>query len=745
MAETTPALAPEPYADDQAPLVADRRPSSERKKSSLLGAQTELERRPSVDRTKSITTITPSAEGQSVAATEVVGEEASDAVPGSTSSAPGTAAVAGADAKSPGAGEELSAAVAAAGNETAVPSSDGATPVPAASAPALPLDAKLAGSEIANSPSTEEKKEEPVNLQWDYSIPLPNCYFRPSLMDLCVPLMAKNFAQYPGFGGIPTDERLRVVEEIPLDLPLKLGADMIPEEAYWKRRVQVRWRNCDIVAHGRSWKQTFFERNLQEALERSRSVLPISSGVKCLMANCAARSANEKLNLTSNHLCRYDATIEKEKELAELMKISAPYVHNLDLVQLPSHFDFKLMFYILQRELTGLCVNYGILETPGAKFDWSKWRMKVSDCRSLAAALTITATLTTLNLSGNRIDGEKKDGNTCKRLNGQSHSCGFGSLLQHTPGRSNHISSEGCRYLAEGEDVNRSLVSLNLTLNNFGDLGGKRILDWANNNSTIQRISLECCNIGEDSVQSYTRLMHNEHSALTALNLSGNRAIGMTGGVILLSGLEAGKQMKELWVANCDCGEEIETKILNFLVERKYGRTCIHHKWIQEQRPSLLVPAPIVEVEAKPSEEEEKEKAEKELEEKRKKEEEEEEDEKTEEEKAKAEEERKKKDEEEAAAAAAAAAKKKEEEDRLKAEEDLTLHVGHGHGEACTLECSRMVGLPSTKPPPEPVVYPETAFAARDAQAAIKKLEDSKPYWGLEAMKDMKEKETKEL
>ncbi|BBM98412.1 hypothetical protein Mp_1g13300 [Marchantia polymorpha subsp. ruderalis] len=255
-----------------------------------------------------------------------------------------------------------------------------------------------------------------------------------------------------------------------------------------------------------------------------------------------------------------------------------------------------------------------------------------------------------------------------------------------------------------------------------------------------QRISMESCDIGEDSVQSFTRLMHNVHSELTALNISGNRAIGVTGVIIQ----EAGKKMKELWIVNCDCGEDLETRIRNFLVERKFGRTCIHHPWEPPGHEEEAKPV----AEAKPpdgQEEQDKKAAEEERDKKAEEEEKDKEDEETDSSESKGEGEEKedeedsqepKKDEppvEEAGSSETAA----ELEDH---DDDNILHVGHAHNEACTLECSRMVGMPSLKPPPVPVVYPETAFAARDAQAAIKKIEDAKPYWGLEAMKDMKEK-----
>ncbi|KAG6543468.1 hypothetical protein Mapa_015138 [Marchantia paleacea] len=224
MAEANPIPTPAPPT----PTVTDAPPSP-------------MERRPSAERKPSAAEAQASAAGDS-----------------SPERKPSTAAAA--DSK-PGDAEQPPAAGA-----------DGAPTQPAAAAPTSEAAGFPADASTASPPSPEtpfpEKPAEPVNLQWDYSLPLPNCYFLPTLMDLCVPVLAKNFAKLPGFDGIPADERLRVVKEIPLDLPLKLAADMILEEAYWKRRVQINWRNCDTAAHGRSWKQMFFERNLQEALER---------------------------------------------------------------------------------------------------------------------------------------------------------------------------------------------------------------------------------------------------------------------------------------------------------------------------------------------------------------------------------------------------------------------------------------------------------------------------------------------
>ncbi|CAM6113335.1 unnamed protein product [Calypogeia fissa] len=603
----------------------------------------------------------------------------------------------------------------AAGGSPLVPGSPTSSQHGQSPAPSTPGSAKGAVGEPA--------KKTPPTQGWDYSQPLPNRFFRPTLTDLCFPVLAKNFAKFPGFGNLPADERLCVVNEIALDLPLQLAADMIPEEAYWKRRVQSKWRNCDISAHGWSWKQLFFERNLAEALER------------------------------------FDRTVNKESTLEELIQMSAPYVHNLDVLELPSHISFLLLFNALKRDLMCLRVNFGNPDC-GRNYNREKWGMKVSDCLSLSAALSITSTLTALHLSSNRIDPKKMeilakglmanpivvdldlssnflsdDGirEVAKVVKANNSVLGMLNLAR------NRITAQGCVYLAECEDVNKTLLSLNLCFNQFGDLGGKRIIDWANNNSSIQKLSLESCDIGEDSAQSFVRLMHNTHSALTSINMSGNHAIGVKNGELILTGLEAAKQMKELWINNCRCGEELERKILTFLVERLFGRTCFHHPGVRNthlEEPSNET----TKVELQKSQEEAKKKEEedaKKEDEEKQKEEPEEEDEEQKKEREKKEVEMKAQEE---AASAAAAEEKAREEALAHAEEEKIVHVGHGHDEASTLECSHMVGLPSTNPPPEPVVYPETAYASRDAQAAIKEIQDAKPYWGLTAIKDLKEK-----
>lgn len=86
------------------------------------------------------------------------------------------------------------------------------------------------------------------------------------MQELCVQQVAGDF-QRTTLKEVPSAFHERVVELLPLDLPLELAGQSIKDEAYWKRRSQAQWTNCDSSKHGSSFKQLFFERMLQDTLE----------------------------------------------------------------------------------------------------------------------------------------------------------------------------------------------------------------------------------------------------------------------------------------------------------------------------------------------------------------------------------------------------------------------------------------------------------------------------------------------
>ena len=187
---------------------------------------------------------------------------------------------------------------------------------------------------------------------------------------MCIALAAQNFEQNPSFEGLDQETIEKIVALLPLDLHIEMAGKVIFSEAYWRRRSKARWLNADVAAHGRSWKQLYFEKNIEDALEE------------------------------------FDPGLSDLQQLKRLLKFSRKYAGHIRLTQLPSHMDLNILFDMLGPSLRGLTVQYG-MRNVAMDFDKSLFGMKLPDCRALSRAICNTEALTYLNLSGNQIDDEK--------------------------------------------------------------------------------------------------------------------------------------------------------------------------------------------------------------------------------------------------------------------------------------------------------------------------------------------------
>mmetsp|Transcript_15118 Transcript_15118/g.44566 ORF Transcript_15118/g.44566 Transcript_15118/m.44566 type:complete len:203 (-) Transcript_15118:1051-1659(-) len=170
------------------------------------------------------------------------------------------------------------------------------------------------------------------------------------LKDLCVKEVAANFENTPDFGPLPDKYVKKVVDILPIDLPLELAGTSINDEDYWKRRCCARWSTLEVTAHAASWKQLYFERNLEDALEQ------------------------------------YDPAINSIDDLRRLMTYSRRFVQTIRLRQLPSHLDLNIMFDCMINSPSSLSVHYS-LKNVGMDYDRSLFGMKLADCRALARCL----------------------------------------------------------------------------------------------------------------------------------------------------------------------------------------------------------------------------------------------------------------------------------------------------------------------------------------------------------------------
>ncbi|GIL85252.1 hypothetical protein Vretimale_10770 [Volvox reticuliferus] len=325
------------------------------------------------------------------------------------------------------------------------------------------------------------------------------------LKDICVKVVAANFEACPTFGPLPDKYVKRIIDILPLDLPLELVGTLIADEDYWRRRSQARWKNCEVAAHGYSWKQLFFERNLQEFLEQ------------------------------------YDPSVTDLSSLKRLLTYSRRFVQTVHIRQLPSHLDLQILFDCMVNTPSSLAISYNLKEV-GMDYDRSLFGMKLSDCRSLAKALEHSETLTYLDLSNNSLDDDKVrmlasglvENLSITHLN-LSHNKiadrGVRALAKLLDGHSvisllelhdNQIHTEGAKSLARAFKNNQCLLSVNLRLNRMGDEGCKAVVESVRTAPTLERLNISANAAGPGTAAAVVALLR-LNNTVTELDLSCNQ------------------------------------------------------------------------------------------------------------------------------------------------------------------------------------------------------------------------------
>jgi len=347
------------------------------------------------------------------------------------------------------------------------------------------------------------------------------------LKDLCIKTVALNFDNFPSFGNLPDKYIKKITNILPLDLPLELVGTLITDEDYWKRRAMARWRNCEVSCHGNSWKQLFFERNLQDALEE------------------------------------YDPASHDLVNLKRLMTYSRRYVQRVFVTQLPSHLDLQILFDCMVNSPSSLTVTFDLKDV-GMDYDRSLFGMKLSDCRCLAKSLENTETLTHLDLSRNALDDDKvrmlasglienlsithlslahnrvADRGVRALAKLLDSNCTISILDLHD----NQIHTEGAKALARAFRGNPCILSVNLRLNRMGDEGTKAVIESFKNSPTLERLNVSSNAAGAGTSQA-TVAMLRLNRAVTELDISCNN-LGADNVASIRKALEVNQAIKTL-------------------------------------------------------------------------------------------------------------------------------------------------------------------------------------------------------
>ncbi|KAG1660164.1 hypothetical protein FOA52_005264 [Chlamydomonas sp. UWO 241] len=376
----------------------------------------------------------------------------------------------------------------------------------------------------------------------------------PPLKDLCVKEVAANFEASPNFGPLPDKYVKKVVDILPIDLPLELAGSTIADEDYWRRRCCSRWSNLEVTAHASSWKQLYFERNLEDVLEQ------------------------------------YDPAVNALEDMRRLMMYSRRFAQTIRLRQLPSHLDLAIMFDAMINSPSSLAVQYS-LKNVGMEYDRSLFGMKLADCRALAKCLEKTETLTYLDLSNNGLDDDKVrmlasglvENVSITHLNLAHNKIadrGVRALAKLLDAKSvigilelqdNHVHTEGAKALARSLKSNVALLSLNLRLNRMGDDGVRVVADSLRASRSIQRLNVSSNSAGPEAAQSLAALVR-VSPTITELDASVNPSFGQEGVAALRRAVEQNMSLVRVDVRQCGGSADEELAIAENLRARQERR-----------------------------------------------------------------------------------------------------------------------------------------------------------------------------
>mmetsp|Transcript_13567 Transcript_13567/g.33266 ORF Transcript_13567/g.33266 Transcript_13567/m.33266 type:complete len:419 (+) Transcript_13567:82-1338(+) len=355
-------------------------------------------------------------------------------------------------------------------------------------------------------------------------------FVRP-LSELCLRAAALHFRDRPTFAGVPEKYKERLAALIPTDLPLHVSAPLIDTEVYWKRCVADLFQHCRPEDHGHSWKQLFFEKTVEEALEN------------------------------------FDGSETAQSNLHKLLSTSRDFVFKLRIRQYASHTDIGFIFDALHN-LYSLAITFGS-KNVGMKYERSIFGMKLVDSECLSQQLPRTETLTTLILHENILDDEKmrrlvvglRDNFTITNLDlshnrisdrGTRALCkclGKDSVISNLNLCDNQVHSEGGKFLGRALQTNTSLMEINIRLNRLGEKGGCYIFEGLKSNAGLQTLNISGNGLGDGSGQGEAvrvfAAMLRVNTHLCAVDLSSN-SLGAEGGVVLRDSVEENSSITAL-------------------------------------------------------------------------------------------------------------------------------------------------------------------------------------------------------
>ncbi|XP_063297643.1 dynein regulatory complex subunit 5 [Pelobates fuscus] len=433
--------------------------------------------------------------------------------------------------------------------------------------PDLPSDSNVSGSTplpiFQRNPAADLRKMRRVITE-DFSWSLAMV---PPLSELCLQQIVSNFEKNPILDKLVPKHKTKVLDRISTLLPLKVTANLISDESYWKRCCAQRWAVCDISQYRGSWKRLYFERHLQNLIEcfipdltDAQSILEVAELGKDYVAKLEIQQLLPPVKLED----------KKEGEVDEISDSGSEV--DLDLPSM-DHFDLNLIANCLHG-LEELHLVYGVKDC-GVNFQWNLFNFTEQDCVSLAKALQIFKNLKVFRLNKSKVDDEKVRVLVRRLLNHPSlvhldlshnkisdrGARAVGKLMSQSQLRilnlcNNNVRSNGAQAIAHALSKNNSLTSLNLRLNHIVDEGGQALCQALLHNTSLMTLHLGSNELSEPTASVLSQVL-SQNTTIKSISLSCNR-IGLDGGKQLLEGITDNKTLVEFDLRLTEIGQESE-------------------------------------------------------------------------------------------------------------------------------------------------------------------------------------------
>ncbi|XP_053985830.1 dynein regulatory complex subunit 5 isoform X1 [Hylaeus volcanicus] len=401
----------------------------------------------------------------------------------------------------------------------------------------------------------------------------------PPLRILATYVIASSWKDNPVLEELPTcEDRNRLIEILPTDLPFELAITRIDDEHYWERCSKARWEVNDLSEHGNSWRQRYCEGLLWEYLE----------GLEPTFFEAQKEECEKMLKLVQNYV---DALrigsllptkkVEKSLDNGDPCLAEEDIVHHVPMAvilsQLPLLVEIRIVFGVVYMN---------------DNFEWRDFEFSIEDCIGLGEGIKACSNLKKFTLSRSNMNQprvaallqgaveneniEEMDFSHCKLSDKGAHAVGeFLSMhkgLKVLHLANNDIGPDGVAGVVYGllKADGSVLKHLDLRLNPLLDSGMVHVCAYVLRTSSLEMLNVSGCGIKADGAAALAEVLQSGCVKFKTLILDvSNNDFGEAVGEIFEAALNSASFIVHLDARMCNFSSRSELSIYESVARHK--------------------------------------------------------------------------------------------------------------------------------------------------------------------------------